>query len=315
MAAYQEATAIRIPPPVGASLQSLITTFERSADFDELAPRTRQDYSRLLRLIGQEFGDFPLAHLSDRRTRGIFLEWRDDLAKASKRQADYAWTVLARLVSWGLGRGLVEKNPFTLGGRLYSGTRAENVWSDEQVATFLEGAPAHLHLPFMLALWTGQRQGDVLRLPWSAYDGKKIRLRQGKTGRRVEIPVAAPLKSAINATPRKSPIMVLSSKGRPWSATGFQKMFGNASRDLQIANLTFNDLRGTAVTRLALTGCTEAEIISITGHSLAEAREILDAHYLFRDPRLAETAIRKLEKGTKTTKRFTKRPNGDPEAI
>ena len=32
-------------------------------------------------------------------------------------------------------------------------------------------APAHLHLPLLLALWTGQRQGDLLRLPWSAYDG------------------------------------------------------------------------------------------------------------------------------------------------
>ena len=26
----------------------------------------------------------------------------------------------------------------------------------------------------MLALWSGQRQGDLLRLPWSAYDGRCI---------------------------------------------------------------------------------------------------------------------------------------------
>jgi hypothetical protein len=32
----------------------------------------------------------------------------------------------------------------------------------------------------MLALWTGQRQGDLLPLPWSAYDGRFIRLRQRK---------------------------------------------------------------------------------------------------------------------------------------
>ena len=31
---------------------------------------------------------------------------------------------------------------------------------------------------------------------------------------------------------------------------------------------SFNDLRGTAVTRLALVGCSEAEIASITGHGL-----------------------------------------------
>jgi integrase len=39
-----------------------------------------------------------------------------------------------------------------------------------------------MDLPLLLALWTGQRQGDLLRLPWSAYDGEHIRLRQSKTG-------------------------------------------------------------------------------------------------------------------------------------
>jgi hypothetical protein len=61
--------------------------------------------------------------------------------------------------------------------------------------------------------------------------------------------------------------------------------------------VTFNDLRGTAVTRLALVGCTEAEIAAITGHSMRDVRSILDAHYLHRDPALAENAIRKLEMG------------------
>lgn len=52
--------------------------------------------------------------------------------------------------------------------------------------------------------------------------------------------------------------------------------------------------------RLAIVGCTETEIATITGHSLVDVRSILDAHYLHRDPALAESAIGKLEKGTKT---------------
>ena len=40
-----------------------------------------------------------------------------------------------------------------------------------------------LALALMLAIWTSQRQGDLLRLPWSAYDGTHIRLQQSKTGR------------------------------------------------------------------------------------------------------------------------------------
>jgi hypothetical protein len=47
----------------------------------------------------------------------------------------------------------------------------------------------------------------------------------------------------------------------------------------------------------ALAGCTEAQIVSITGHSLNDVRSILDAHYLHRDPELARAAIHKLELG------------------
>ena len=64
--------------------------------------------------------------------------------------------------------------------------------------------------------------------------------------------------------------------------------------------MTFHDLRGTAVTRLALAECTEAEIATITGHSLRGVRAILDTHYLARDPALAESAIRSSKRGTKT---------------
>ena len=60
--------------------------------------------------------------------------------------------------------------------------------------------------------------------------------------------------------------------------------------------VTFHDLRGTAVTRL-VAGCTEAEIATLTAHSLRDVRAILDSHDLNRDPALAESAIRKLEGG------------------
>ena len=42
----------------------------------------------------------------------------------------------------------------------------------------------------------------------------------------------------------------------------------------------------------------KAEIATITGHSLRDVRSILDAHYLHRDPALADAAITKLERGT-----------------
>jgi integrase len=99
------------------------------------------------------------------------------------------------------------------------------------------------------------------------------------------------------AKAKRSPIILLNSDGRPWTQDGFRASWGKACDKAGVVGVTFNDLRGTAVTRLALVGCTEAQIASITGHSLNDVRSILDAHYLHRDVELARTAIHKLEMG------------------
>lgn len=190
IASYNQAVARKVTPPTGLMF-SVLRGYQASQAFLGLAERSRSDYARHIAAIEKEFGDFPLSVLSDKRTRGEFLAWRDRLALKSRRQADYAWTVLARTLSWALNRGIVPSNPCEKGGRLYRGSRADKIWTADDEAAFLRSAPAHLHLPLLLALWTGQRQGDLLRLPWSAYDGTHIRLRQSKTGVRVVIRPAA----------------------------------------------------------------------------------------------------------------------------
>jgi integrase len=116
------------------------------------------------------------------------------------------------------------------------------------------------------------------------------------------IPVGAPLKVALDlaSKSKQGPLILINSEGKPWTADGFRSSWRKACAAAGVVGVTFHDLRGTAVTRLALVGATEAEIASITGHSLRDVRTILDSHYLHRDPALAESAIRKLEKGTKT---------------
>jgi len=302
VASYNEAAAQKIKAPTGL-LFSLLQAYQMSEDYRQLAPRTQEDYKRIIQKeIEIAFADFPLSGLDDRRTRGIFMEWRDKLALKSRRQADYAWTVLARVLSWSKDRGKITVNPCERGGRVYSGSRADNIWSAEQEAAFLNLGPAHLHLPLLLALWTGQRQGDLLRLPWSAYDGEKIKLRQSKTGARVVIPVGAPLKAALDTTAKQSTIILTTMEGTPWTNAGFRASWAKACTKAGVKGVTFNDLRGTAVTRLAIAGCEVPEIATITGHSLRDVNSILDAHYLHRDPALAESAIRKLEKRTETSK-------------
>ncbi len=294
IASYNAAVAQKIAAPTGVLL-ALLYRFQESAEFQfGISPRTRRDYIKQIKRIEREFGDFPLKALDDPRARSVFLEWRDNLARTSLRQADYAYNTLSRILRWALDRGLISKNPCSGGSKLYRGTRVDKIWSDEDVATFLRTAPTYLRLAMLLAIYTGQRQGDLLRLPWSAYDGRVLKLKQKKTGAYVSIPVAEVLRRELDAAPRRCPIILTNSVGQPWSESGFQGAWGKATVRAGIRGLTFHDLRGTAVVTLARAGCNEVEIYSITGHKPGDVQAILTAHYLPRDAKVAEHAIEKL---------------------
>ena len=190
-------------------------------------------------------------------------------------------------------------------GRVYNGTRVDVVWSDDAIARYLAAAPTYMHLPLMLALWTGQREADLLSLRWDQYDGTHIRLAQSKTRKPVTIKIGEPLRRALDAIERIGPTILVNRIGEPFKANTLQEAFQAARAKAKLApvtlpdgtekRLTFADLRGTAVTRLALAGCTEAEIANVTGHSLRQVNSILEKHYLHRDPRIGDNAIRKLE--------------------
>ncbi len=298
MRLYSEAHA-SLRRPQANTLMSLIATYKASAEFRQLAPSTVKAYLAYIKLIEDEFGDLPLAALEDRRMRGEFKTWRDRLAN-TPRKADYAWTTLSRLLSFSKDRGLIATNPCEGGGgRLYSSDRADKIWRDEDVVAFLKVAKPELALAMMLALWTGQRQGDLLRLPWSAFDGAYFRLQQSKNGRRLVIPVGEPLRALLARTDRRSPMILTTTRAKPWTSDGFRTSWGKACARAGIKGLTFHDLRGSAVVRLALADATVPQIATFTGHSLADVEAILDAHYLGRDAKLAEIAIMKLEARTK----------------
>ena len=309
LASYNAAVASLKETPKG-KFHNVISGYKSSGEFAKLAPRTKSDYLKHIKAIEVKFGSMPLSGFTDRNrsiTRGLFKGWRDELAKRSERQADYAWSILGRICSWGMDRGLIDTNPCERGGRLYEADRTDRIWTEADEERFLKKAPEHLHLALLLALWTGQRQGDLLRLAWTNYDGQFIRLRQrkgkGGKGKRVTIPVGQPLKVALDAEKanRRGALVLLTTDNTPWTEDGFRSSWRKACEKAGIEDLTFHDFRGSAVTRLALAGASVPEIAAITGHSLKDVQEILDAHYLSRDVRLAESAIAKLESKQKRT--------------
>ena len=309
MREYQEAHAARQRPPENC-LFTLIVEFKQSAEFPRSAA-TRKEYLRYLRLIEDEFGTMPLKAVEDGRARGVFMKWRDSMS-GTPRKADYAWAVLARVLSFGKDRARLATNVCERGGRLYAAQRQEKIWTADHIERFMSAASQELQLALVLALWTGQRQGDLLRLQWGAFADGRLRVFQAKGKKSVTIPVGPTLASWLHATPKRTVTILAGRRGNTWTSDGFRTEWRKVCEKVGISDVTFHDLRGTAVTRLALAGCTNNEIASITGHSLRDVDAILDAHYLGGRIELAEQAMARLEEkeaGTRSVKPGVK-PDG-----
>jgi integrase len=152
----------------------------------------------------------------------------------------------------------------------------------------------------MLAMHTGQRQGDLLRLPWSGYDGEHITLKQGKGGKTVSVRCTAALKTLLDAMPKRGLLILTTTSGRAWKKRWFNDCWLDTVRQAEIRDLHFHDLRGTAITMLAEAGCTVPEIAAVTGHTLKHVTHVLET-YLARTRHLADAAIVKLEKRLQQT--------------
>lgn len=150
--------------------QSVITMYKSSIEFGTLSARTKSDYLKHIKVIEHKFGTLPLSAFKAtnvKKTRGVFKKWRDELHQRSLRQGDYAWTILARVCSVGVDRGLIDENPCAKGGRNYRSNRQDLIWTPDDERKFYESAPPHISMAVLLAIWTGQRQGDLLKMRWT----------------------------------------------------------------------------------------------------------------------------------------------------
>ena len=198
------------------------------------------------------------------------------------------------MLSWAYDRGKIDINHAIKPGRLYDSDRSDFIWLPEHVNAFCNVASDELKLALVLAIYTGQRQGDLIRMTWGQYDGDWINHRQSKGKKRVAVPVHRNLKKVLDNVSRRSTLILTTPTGLPWKSDWFRNRWREASVAAGIKDLHFHDLRGTAVTMLAEAGCSNAEIAAITGHTMQSVETILVKYVsLTRD--LARSAMTKLE--------------------
>lgn len=282
--------------PVQADLGGMarmIDAYQASPHYGQLKPTTRREYDRYMREVRDHLGKFTPDALGPSEVASL----RDQLGKTPAK-ANAMVKAIAALYRWGRELGHARQNPAERIRLLKTGEHQP--WPDWAWALTQAYFRPELRLACNLALYTGQRLGDVLRMQLGDIKGDSIIVRQAKTGKTLQIPLHSDLMPLVEECRSRGTIYLVAKRdGQPLTTDHFHAMWTREVRRQELRRIraekvVFHGLRKSATVRLAEVGCSEKEIASITGMSMAMVQ-----HYSkgADQKRLARQAMRKLEDG------------------
>ncbi len=324
------------------TVAQLFEDFWRSPRFQPGSPRayarkTVVDYRQKANVIAtfdETLYNSAVVALTQPILRGLFEElW----AERGLATAKGAILTLSTAISWGMLRGKVTfSNGVSPASRLKMETPEPRVrFATRAEISALVAAADRIGRPeigdmIVLAVWTGQRQGDRLALVDRGLLNGRRYFRQSKTNAIVAIRQAPELEARLKEAaerrrePRAKALLKTRPEDRPkvelrfahfvldersWQpfrADHYRHVFAEvraaavagdetkgAAPVPSLADFWDLDLRDTSVTWQALAGATIPEIIAVTGHTMESATSILK-HYLARHPEMADASIGKM---------------------
>jgi len=291
------------------SIAALVVAYQESPEWAALADSTRSDWSRYLGYVKSVWPDRNVDALEPKHILALRDTYADmppaPPAVPTKPIEDYADRPAAAnnllrsfsaMLAWSIPRGWRADNPCDHVPKFKSGD-GYSPWSWEDIALFRKHAARRFVIAQALALYTGQRQGDVLAMTRSDIKAGLIAVVQEKTGTKLWIPMHRDLKPLLADLEHESVTILVNSDGLPWTKDGFKASWNKQLSitelsELRSRRLVFHGLRKSAVVFLLEAGCTDAEVSVITGQS----REMVE-HYAkqVNQRRLAAAAILKWE--------------------
>jgi integrase len=278
MLAYQAALADEPLPSteVGAArtipgtINAAVISYYNSAGFAQLAPKTRRERRYILEQLRSAHGEKRVALLQRSHVDTMIA------GKLTTPSAARSFLIVLRALMVNcILQGWRVDDP-TQGVKLRPiRTDGFPTWSEEDISRFEAAHPigSRARLALALALFTAQRQGDLIRLgPQHVRDGV-IQLRQEKTNAPLLIPVHPEFALVLEGTPTEHLTFLTTKDGRPFSAAGFTNWFHDMCKEAGLPRGTsVHGLRKAAARRLAEGGASANVIASITGH--ASLREV-----------------------------------------
>jgi integrase len=258
-AAYDAAK--RGPRVVGKrTVDALVASYRRTSSFAAKADRTRQDYDKVLAYLVEKIGGRDVSVI----TRPAILEAMER-NRHRARFANYIAQIASIICEHAVDLGWLRQNPVK-GVKLLKLGDGHKVWPAKAIDAYRAAATGNALLIFELCLGTGQRIGDVLRMRWSDIEDGAIKVKQGKTGNELWIPLTPRLAVALDACPRRGLCIVAGDDSRPLSYRRAAYSFDAARGPSGTDDYTIHGLRHSTASELAEAGCTDAQIAAVTGH-------------------------------------------------
>lgn len=272
-AAPTKPAAPRLPP---GSLDALAVSLYGSADWGALRASSQANYRRIIERLRAGHGDKPVARLDARGVRALMAE-----RQAHPTAANHLLRVLRMLMRHAIDQGICDTDP-TFGVRRHKvRVKGFSAWTEADIAAYEARWPSgtRQRLAMALLLYTGQRRSDVVRMGRQHVTGRRIAVRQVKTGAALSIPIHAALAVELLAAPADRLTFLATEAGPGFTPNGFYMRFMEWCREAGIeTGRSPHGLRKACGRRLTEAGCTPHEIGSILGHrTLSEMQKYTES--------------------------------------
>jgi integrase len=290
---------------------------KRKAD---MAARTAQAYAQVVRDFLKSLGpraDINIAQL----TKADVATYRDEvLRRTSVANANKSLKYLRVALGAAYKDGLAQDNPaakFDVIKRRESDRAERRPFKLTELKTLLARASGEWKGILLFGLYTGQRLKDIARLTWQNIDVETDELRfvTAKTGRRMTIPLAAPLLTHLETLPAgdnpRAPLFpaahaiasreasdsrlsqqfhgLLVAAGMATARTKDETGEGRSHRR-PVSEISFHSLRHTATSLLKKAGVPESVAMDIIGHDSTS----ISRHYTHVESSSKRSALKKL---------------------
>lgn len=285
----------RIPP---GSISALIAIYYSSPEFTGLAASTQATYRGILNRFRETYGDLPVRDITRRHIKEI-LGSMADRPGAANNLLDRLRAIMTFAMD--LDPPWIDRDPTARVKGYRIDSDGFHSWTEAEIEKFMARHPSGTkgRLALALMLYTGQRRSDAVLLGRQRITGKRLNLRQEKTGEWVSVPILPELARELARAPKGNMTFLLTEYGKPFSAAGFGNWFRTQCDLAGLPQCSAHGLRKAAARRLAEAGCTHEEIKSITGHRTD--KEVTRYVEAANKEKLSASAMDKLQKAKKRT--------------